>query len=388
MAESSLDSGAACPPSPVQILPGDADSSLSAQNEEQELAGDEVVEKEDAEVEGAACAAEELPQCEGDRSTAGLDVPGSPGQPGAASLAVEGAEAEQLASLAATADTLSCAEKVLDEEREEAAADPKSEDELDDGKVRDVPVWFWCWLFPLSRQALTQESSWSTVCFSVRRVQVLSWSAGQSFLGGHECSEFPDGRIQACSGQSFPPAHSECCPKPAPAKPSPVPWLSRGGGAAPAPSAAVGAGRAGLLLELPPSPAVRAALFLSFSCFSQLAQSWARRVRKCGHRVLSSVRAQSREGQSLGAASGAGGTEPSSAPALGGEVATLQEQGTGLSVTHCPWPGPSPGWAAGHALPARVHLPEQDPSHNTGSDERSRPNLAAFLLILMISQVH
>ncbi|XP_066059530.1 centrosomal protein of 164 kDa isoform X2 [Chamaea fasciata] len=133
--ESSLDSGAACPPSPVQILPGDADSGLSAQNKEQELAGDEAGDKEDAEVEGDASAAEELPQSEGERSAAGADVAGSPGQPRAASPAEEGAGADQLASLAATADTVSCAEKVLDEEREEAAADSKSEDCLDDGKL-------------------------------------------------------------------------------------------------------------------------------------------------------------------------------------------------------------------------------------------------------------
>lgn len=197
MPESSLDSGAACPPSPVQILPGDADSSLSAQNKEQQLAGDEAGDKEHAEGEGDASAAEELPQSEGERSTAGLDVPGSPGQPRAASPAAEGAGADQpQISLAATADTESCAEKVPDEEREEAAADSKSEDCLDDGKVRDLPVWFWCWLFPLSRRALTQESSWSPVWFSLKLVQVLSWSAGQSFLGGHECSEFPDGYLQ------------------------------------------------------------------------------------------------------------------------------------------------------------------------------------------------
>ncbi|NWT59202.1 CE164 protein, partial [Erythrocercus mccallii] len=127
--ESSLDSGAACPPSPVQILPGDADSSLSAQNKEQELAGHEAGDKEDAEVEGDASAAEELPQSEGEGSAAGLDVPR------AASPAAEGAGAAQLASLAATADSVSCAEKVPDEEREEAAADSKSEDWLEDGKL-------------------------------------------------------------------------------------------------------------------------------------------------------------------------------------------------------------------------------------------------------------
>lgn len=154
MPESSLDSGAACPPSPVQILPGDADSSL-----EQELAGDEIVDKEDAEVEGDASAAEELPQSEGGRSSAGLDVPGSPGQPRATCPAAEG---DLLASLAATAATVSCGEKGLDEEREEAAAHSRSED---DGKVRELPVWFWCWPFLWSCQALTQESSWGTAWF-------------------------------------------------------------------------------------------------------------------------------------------------------------------------------------------------------------------------------
>ncbi|CAN8199051.1 unnamed protein product [Coccothraustes coccothraustes] len=134
VAESSLDSGAACPPSPAQLLSAEAGSSLSAQGEQQEPAGDEAEHKEDAEVEGDASAAEELPLSEGERSTAGLDVPSSTGQPRAAPLAVEGTD--QPASLAATADTLSCAEKVLQEEREEAAAaDSISEDRLDDGKL-------------------------------------------------------------------------------------------------------------------------------------------------------------------------------------------------------------------------------------------------------------
>ncbi|KAJ7427412.1 centrosomal protein of 164 kDa [Willisornis vidua] len=135
--ESSLDSDAACPPSPVQILPGDADSSLSGQSKEDsggELAGNEVLDKNDAEVEGDVPAAEELPQSVGERSTAGMDVPSGPGQAGAASLAVEGAEADQMESLDATADTVSCGEKIVDEAREEAAADPKTESRLDAGE--------------------------------------------------------------------------------------------------------------------------------------------------------------------------------------------------------------------------------------------------------------
>lgn len=280
MPESSLDSGAACPPSPVQIFPGDVDSSLSAQNREQELAGDEAGDKEDAEGEGEASAAEELPQSEGERSAAGPDMPGSPGQPRATSPAVEGAGADQLASLAATADTESCAEKVLDEEREEAAADSKSEDCLDDGKVRDLPVWFWCWLFLSSRQALTQESSWSPVCdagpsaFLVRRAVIpgggmsaLNSQMGifRTELGNHSLLHTPN------AAQS----HRQ-------AKPSTAPRvLSLGGGTVSASSAAVCPGRTGLIMKLMPSPAVRAALFLSFCCFSQLAQSWGRRVRSC-----------------------------------------------------------------------------------------------------------
>ncbi|XP_032565430.1 centrosomal protein of 164 kDa isoform X1 [Chiroxiphia lanceolata] len=136
--ESSLDSDAACPPSPVQILPGDADSSLSGQNKEDsggELAGDEVLDKGDVEVEGDVPAAEELPQSVGERSTARMDVPSSPGQPGAAPAAAEDAEADQLGSLAATADTVSCGEKMVDEVREEAAADPKTESRLDAGEL-------------------------------------------------------------------------------------------------------------------------------------------------------------------------------------------------------------------------------------------------------------
>ncbi|XP_064490801.1 centrosomal protein of 164 kDa isoform X2 [Pseudopipra pipra] len=136
--ESSLDSDAACPPSPVQILPGDADSSLSGQNKEDsggELAGDEVLDKDDVEVEGDVPAAEELPQSVGERSPARMDVPSGPGQPGAAPAAVEDAEADELGSLAATADTVSCGEKMVDEVREETAADPKTESRLDAGEL-------------------------------------------------------------------------------------------------------------------------------------------------------------------------------------------------------------------------------------------------------------
>ncbi|XP_019326076.1 PREDICTED: centrosomal protein of 164 kDa [Aptenodytes forsteri] len=136
--ESSLDSDAACPPTPVPVLPGDADSSLSGQNKEEsdgKLAGNEILGKGDAEVEGDISAADELPRSPGERSAAGTEVPGGPGQPRVASPAAEAAEADQLASLAATVDTVSVDEKIVNEMREEAAADLKTDSRLDAGKL-------------------------------------------------------------------------------------------------------------------------------------------------------------------------------------------------------------------------------------------------------------
>lgn len=139
-----MDSAAACPPTPVQVLPGDADSSLSGQNKEEsggKLAGNELLGKQDAEVEGDISAADELPEPPEERSAAGTDVPSSSRQPGVASPAAEAAEADQLASLAATVDTGSVGEKIATEVREEAAADLKTDSRLDAGKVRDRD---WC----------------------------------------------------------------------------------------------------------------------------------------------------------------------------------------------------------------------------------------------------
>lgn len=367
MPESSLDSGAACPPSPVQILPGDADSSL-----EQELAGDEVVDKEDAEVEGDASAAEELPQSEGGRSTAGLDVPGSPGQPRASSPAAEG---DLLASLAATADTVSCGEKGLDEEREEAAADSKSED---DGKVRELPVWLWCWPFLWSRQALAQESSWGTVQFSVKPVQVLSCSAGQSFLGGHECSEFPDGHLRTELG-----SHSLLH------TPSEI------------------------LAKATDSRTAAAPGFESGRRQPQLPVCWASRAANEAHTVpscpccfvfspsvvsLSLLRAGADvEGAVRGARLEWGRMEPQGwfwswswswghRTCQGGRRA-VHTAGAGFGLCHT-LPVPSPAAGLPDTRCPLVFAPERDPSQNMGSDEQSRSSLAAFLLILMISQVH
>ncbi|KAM9369962.1 centrosomal protein of 164 kDa [Phaethornis superciliosus] len=108
--ESSLDSDAACPPTPVEVFPGDADSSLSGQDKldsDGKLAGKELLGEKDAEVEGDISAAEDLSQSLGERSAAGTDVPSGPGQSGAVSPAAEGAEAEEQESLAAAAHTVS-----------------------------------------------------------------------------------------------------------------------------------------------------------------------------------------------------------------------------------------------------------------------------------------
>ncbi|XP_054658963.1 centrosomal protein of 164 kDa isoform X3 [Grus americana] len=131
--ESSLDSDAVCPPTPVQVLPGDADSSLSGQNKESsdgKLSGNEILGKKDAEVEGDISAADELPQSLGERSAAGTDVPSGPGQPRLASPA---AEADEPVSLAATVDTVSVDGKMVNGTREEAAADLKTDSSLDAG---------------------------------------------------------------------------------------------------------------------------------------------------------------------------------------------------------------------------------------------------------------
>ncbi|NXK44754.1 CE164 protein, partial [Chauna torquata] len=122
--EPSLDSDDACPPTPVKVPSGDADSSLSGQIKEEsdeKLAGNELLGEKDAEVEGDVSAADELPQSLEERRAAGTDVPSSPGQPRAASPDAEAAEADQLASLAVAADTVSVDENIVNEIRQEAA---------------------------------------------------------------------------------------------------------------------------------------------------------------------------------------------------------------------------------------------------------------------------
>ncbi|NWS63983.1 CE164 protein, partial [Chunga burmeisteri] len=167
--ESSLDSDAACPPTPVQVLPGDADSSLSGQNKEEsdgKLAGRELLGKQDAEVEGDISAADEVLQSLGERSGAGTDVPSGLGRPRVASPAAEAAEADQLASLAATVDTMSVGEKMVNETREEAAADLKTDSRLDAGKVRDLPA---------SETSDSEEDLQVSNCLDRELIQPVVW---------------------------------------------------------------------------------------------------------------------------------------------------------------------------------------------------------------------
>ncbi|XP_053942783.1 centrosomal protein of 164 kDa isoform X2 [Cuculus canorus] len=125
--ESSLDSDAACPPTPNEVLPGDADSSLSGQSKE-EFSGDGLLGKEDSEMDDDVSV--------GERSTAGMHVPGGPGQPGVASPAAE--EADPLASLAATANTVSGNEEIAKEKQEEESAELETDGRLDDGKASEI----------------------------------------------------------------------------------------------------------------------------------------------------------------------------------------------------------------------------------------------------------
>ncbi|NXW55646.1 CE164 protein, partial [Eurystomus gularis] len=131
--EFSLDSDAACPPTPVQALPEDADSSLAGQREEKsngQLSGHEEPGQQDAEVGGDASA--ELPQPPEEGSAAGTDVASGAGQPRAVSPA---AEADQPASRAATIDTASVGEEVEEEMREEAAAEMRADSRLAAGEL-------------------------------------------------------------------------------------------------------------------------------------------------------------------------------------------------------------------------------------------------------------
>ncbi|NXK80800.1 CE164 protein, partial [Amazona guildingii] len=135
--EFSLDSDDACPPTPIEVLLGDADSSLSDYKDESsgKHTGNDPLGKPDPEVECDISAAAELPQCLEERSTAGIDMPSGPGPPRGASLAAEPAEGGQQVNLASPIDPLSVGEEVVNEMREEATADLEADGRLDAGEI-------------------------------------------------------------------------------------------------------------------------------------------------------------------------------------------------------------------------------------------------------------
>ncbi|XP_019351814.1 centrosomal protein of 164 kDa isoform X4 [Alligator mississippiensis] len=135
-AEGEESSAGACPPTPDKLLYRDADSSLSGLNKEEcdgKPPGTELMEKEDAKVEGEISAAQEQPGTLGEKTTAGTDAPSSRGPSSAASPDAGAAEADQPASLAVTVDTVSIDGKVASETREEAA-DLQTDSKLEAGE--------------------------------------------------------------------------------------------------------------------------------------------------------------------------------------------------------------------------------------------------------------
>ncbi|NWS46772.1 CE164 protein, partial [Probosciger aterrimus] len=136
--EFSLDSDDACPPTPVEILLGDADSSLPDHNKEEsggKHTRNDLQGKQDPEVECDISAADELPQSLEERSAAGIDMPSGPGPPRGASPAAEPAEGDQRVNLASPIDPVSVSEEMVNEMREEAAADLEADGKLDAGEI-------------------------------------------------------------------------------------------------------------------------------------------------------------------------------------------------------------------------------------------------------------
>ncbi|KAM9519686.1 centrosomal protein of 164 kDa isoform 1-T1 [Guaruba guarouba] len=135
--EFSLDSDDACPPTPVEVLLGDADSSLSDHKDESggKHTGSDLLGKPGPEVECDISAAAELPQSLEERSAAGIDMPSGPGPPRGASPAAEPAEGDQQVNLASPVDPLSVGEEMVNEMREEAAAALEADGRLDAGET-------------------------------------------------------------------------------------------------------------------------------------------------------------------------------------------------------------------------------------------------------------
>ncbi|XP_061224172.1 centrosomal protein of 164 kDa [Neopsephotus bourkii] len=130
----SLDSDDACPPTPVEVLLGDADSSLSDHGKDEpggKHTGNDLLGEPDPELECDISAAVELPQSLRERSAAGVDTPSGPGPPRAASPAAEPADGDQQLDLASPIE-------MVNEMREEAAADLEADGKLDAGETSEA----------------------------------------------------------------------------------------------------------------------------------------------------------------------------------------------------------------------------------------------------------
>ncbi|XP_057287976.1 centrosomal protein of 164 kDa [Pezoporus wallicus] len=138
--EFSLDSDAACPPTPIEVVLGDADSSLSDHDKDEsggKHTGNDLLGKPDPEVECDISAAAELLQSLQKRRAAGVDTPSGPGPPRAACPAAEPAEEDQV-NLASPIGPLSVGEEMVNEMREEAATDLETDGKLDPGEASEA----------------------------------------------------------------------------------------------------------------------------------------------------------------------------------------------------------------------------------------------------------
>lgn len=138
-----LDSDGVRPPTPEKWLNRDADSSLRGLSKEElngRPMGNELLEKEDTDLEDEVSVAYEKPGTPGERTAAGTDVASSQWQPIAASPDVSIREAGPRENMAVPVDTMSVDEKFANGMREEAA-DLKRDSKLDAGEVRNLPAW-------------------------------------------------------------------------------------------------------------------------------------------------------------------------------------------------------------------------------------------------------
>ncbi|NXD64352.1 CE164 protein, partial [Eolophus roseicapillus] len=136
--EFSLDSDYVCPPTPVEVLLRDADNSLPDHSKEEsggKHTRNDLLGKQDPQVECDISAADELPQSLEERSAAGIDMPSGPGPPRGASPAAEPAEGDQRINLASPIDPVSVSEEMVNEVREKAAADLEADGKLDAGEI-------------------------------------------------------------------------------------------------------------------------------------------------------------------------------------------------------------------------------------------------------------